>query len=272
LVQGEGSVDDVVRGIEWFSRSQWAEVVIVARGGGSLEDLWTFNEEAVARAIAACAAPVVSAVGHETDVTIADFVADLRAPTPSAAAELIVCNRQDLLERIAGGREKLAQAARYRFAMLLRRLEQQGIQRPLGLLHRAIGRHQQRVDDFEFRMREVLRAKPAEAAARRRALEERLRGFDPRPRFAADRRRLEGAVAQAVQVARLRLARRRGRMEELAGRLRQLSPVAILDRGYAIVTTAEGAIVKDASAAPPGSTIHARLARGRIEAEVTRGE
>ena len=90
LVQGEGSIEEVCRGIEYFSRTAWADLVIVARGGGSLEDLWTFNEEAVARAIAACSVPVVSAVGHETDVTIADFVADLRAPTPSAAAELVV--------------------------------------------------------------------------------------------------------------------------------------------------------------------------------------
>src|SRR5271163_4468114 len=89
LVQGEGSIEAVVRGIEYFSASKWADVLIVARGGGSLEDLWTFNEEAVARAIAASSVPVISAVGHETDYTIADFVADLRAPTPSAAAELV---------------------------------------------------------------------------------------------------------------------------------------------------------------------------------------
>ena len=106
LVQGEGSVEEVVRGIEYFSRTKWPDVVIVGRGGGSLEDLWTFNEEAVARAIAACAVPVISAVGHETDVTIADFVADLRAPTPSAAAELVVCTREELLERIAAARRQ----------------------------------------------------------------------------------------------------------------------------------------------------------------------
>ncbi len=97
LVQGAGSVEEVCRGIEYFSRSGWADVVIVGRGGGSLEDLWTFNEEAVARSIAACSVPVVSAVGHETDVTIADFVADLRAPTPSAAAELVVPTRDSVV-------------------------------------------------------------------------------------------------------------------------------------------------------------------------------
>src|SRR6201999_2590516 len=104
-VQGQGSVEEVCRGIEYFSRTEWADVVIVGRGGGSLEDLWTFNEEAVARAIAASAVPVVSAVGHETDVTIADFVADLRAPTPSAAAELVVgTTLAEVLEQVARAR------------------------------------------------------------------------------------------------------------------------------------------------------------------------
>src|SRR3954466_6407658 len=127
LVQGEGSVEEVVRGIQYFSRTQWPDIVIVGRAGGSLEDLWTFNEEAVARAIAECAVPVVSAVGHETDVTIADFVADLRAPTPSAAAELVVATRLDLLERIANARRKVTQGLRYRLAMLESRLRRQGI-------------------------------------------------------------------------------------------------------------------------------------------------
>src|SRR5262249_51821731 len=102
LVQGEGSVEQVTAGIEYFSRSGWADVVIVARGGGSLEDLWTFNEERVARAISESGVPVISAVGHETDFTIADFVADLRAPTPSAAAELVICTRQSVEDRLTG--------------------------------------------------------------------------------------------------------------------------------------------------------------------------
>ena len=127
LVQGEGSVEAVCRALEYFSGSNWAEVVIVARGGGSLEDLWTFNEEAVGRAIAACAVPVISAIGHETDFTISDFVADLRAPTPSAAAELVICTREQLLEQIGVEEHKLLQSARYRLAMAARRLHEQGV-------------------------------------------------------------------------------------------------------------------------------------------------
>jgi exodeoxyribonuclease VII large subunit len=270
LVQGEGSVDEICRGLDYFSRGGWAELVIVARGGGSLEDLWSFNEEAVARAIARCAVPVVSAVGHETDVTIADFVADLRAPTPSAAAEMIVCTRQELLDRIAGCRQKLQHAMRYRFAMLARRLQQQGIERPLGLLHRAIGRQAQRVDELEFRLRDRLRTRIERYARAQRSLATRLRHFDLRPRLAADRRRLDRAHAAAAQSIRWQLARRRGKVEQLAAKLSQLSPLRILERGYAIVTNESGAIVKESAAAPEGSEIHVRLARGGLDAHVTK--
>jgi exodeoxyribonuclease VII large subunit len=148
-VQGEGAVDAVCRGIGFFSRSGWAEIVIVARGGGSLEDLWTFNEEEVARAIASCSIPVVSAIGHETDFTIADFAADLRAPTPSAAAELVVCTREQLLDQIGARRKALAQALRYSLSMAAKRLHTQGIDRATTTIHRSIGRAFQRVDELE---------------------------------------------------------------------------------------------------------------------------
>ena len=267
-VQGEGSVGEVCRGIEYFSRTRWADLAIVARGGGSLEDLWTFNVEAVARAIVACSVPVVSAVGHETDVTIADFVADLRAPTPSAAAELVVCTRDELLERIAVARSKAIQAERYRLAMLERRLRQQGIDGALSLLHRRVGRGLQRIDEQEFRLRERIRAVVDHRESIRRALETRLRRFDMRPRLAADRRRLDAAESLAIQSMRGHLARRRSRLEQLSAKLSQLSPLRILERGYAIVSNREG-ILKDAAAAPPGSTIHVRLAKGELDASVS---
>ena len=267
LVQGEGSVEEVVRGLEYFSRTGWPDVVIVGRGGGSLEDLWTFNEEAVARAIAACSVPVISAVGHETDVTIADFVADLRAPTPSAAAEMVVCTREELFDRIAAARAKATQAVRYRLAMLERRLRQQGIDRALGTLHRRIGRGLQQTDEYEYRMRGSLRAAIDSRERTRRTLEARVRQFDVRPRLAAGRRRMEAAHHAAREVMRARLAPCRGRLDRLAAQLSQLSPLRVLERGYAIVSNQAG-VVTDAVTAPPASRIHVRLHRGALDAVV----
>jgi len=267
LVQGEGSVDDVCRGIEYFSRTKWPDLVIVGRGGGSLEDLWTFNEEAVARAIAACSVPVISAVGHETDVTIADFVADLRAPTPSAAAELAVPNREDLEARVSAARVKAGQALRYRLAMLERRLRQQGIDRALSLLHRRLGRGLQRIDEQEYRLRERIRYAIDARERGRRALQARLERFEVRPRLAANRRRMELADRRAIDAIRMRLSRRRSRFEQLAAHLSQLSPLRILERGYAIVSNDSG-ILKDAALAPPGSSVHVRLAQGELAAKV----
>jgi exodeoxyribonuclease VII large subunit len=261
-------VEEVCRGIEYFSRTKWPDVVIVGRGGGSLEDLWTFNEEAVARAIAACAVPVISAVGHETDVTIADFVADLRAPTPSAAAEMVVCTRDEVFERIAAARAKSAQAVRYRMAMMERRLRQQGIDRALNTLHRRIGRGLQQTDEREYRLRERLRAAIESRERARRGLEARLRQFDVRPRLAADRRRLEAAHQGVLQLMRAGLGERRGRLERLSAHLSQLSPLRVLERGYAIVSN-EAGIVTDAAAAPPASRIHVRFHQGALDAVVS---
>ena len=270
MVQGEGSIEAVVRGIEYFSGSKWADVVIVARGGGSLEDLWTFNEEAVARAIAASSVPVISAVGHETDFTIADFVADLRAPTPSAAAELVICTQEQLIEQIGVSEHKLLQSIRYRLAMAARRLHQQGVERASAVLHRNIGRMQQRVDELEYRLRERVNGR---ASLRRKRMEEltaRLRSLDLRLRFAAARRRLENADGAALRIMRLRLTRAQNRLVPLQAHLTQLSPLKILDRGYAIVTNAEGRIVKEPDEVPVGSEVQVRLAKGNIAAQVIR--
>ncbi len=271
-VQGESAVEDVCRGIEYFGRTGWADVVIVARGGGSLEDLWTFNEEAVARAIAASPVPIVSAIGHETDTTIADFVADLRAPTPSAAAELIVCTRQELLDRIEAARRKLAQAARYRLAMAARWLHQQGIDRAVTVFHRAIGRRLQRIDDSTRRLRDTMREQVEARHRTCRSLEARLRHFDLRPKLARDRRRLESANQTLEQLLRMQMLRRAGRIDSLAAKLSQLSPLRILDRGYAIVTNDAGQIVNASGMAPVKSNISVRLASGHLEAKVTKSQ
>ncbi|MBM3793871.1 MAG: exodeoxyribonuclease VII large subunit [Acidobacteria bacterium] len=268
LVQGIGSIEEVVAGLEYFGRGDWAEVVIVGRGGGALEDLWTFNEESVARAIAASKVPVISAVGHETDFTIADFVADLRAPTPSAAAEMAVPNRDDFTDQLKQRTERLGHAIHLVIARGQSRVHQLGIDRPTASLQRRLDRAGQRVDDLELRARDHARRA---LAARRRALEEveqRLRRQDLRLHLAEARRRLTAATqrAETLAVARLQTAHRR--FSPLPAALAQLSPLRVLDRGYAIVESATGHVVTDAAQVQSGDAIGVRLARGRVQATV----
>ena len=269
-VQGEGAIEEVTAGIDWFSQSGWPDVVIVGRGGGSLEDLWTFNEEAVARAIARSAVPVVSAVGHETDVTISDFVADLRAPTPSAAAELVIGTRREFLDRIEAARVCLARGIRFRLTDAAGRLHRQGIERASALLQRSLGRRLQHVDDLEYRLRGTLREALARNGRRALDLDARLRRMDLRLRFAAGWRRLEAAERDAAERVRMRMVLVRGRLDSLSAQLAHLSPLRILERGYAIVQDESGRVIKDASAAPVKSSLDVRLARGRLRAKVTR--
>jgi exodeoxyribonuclease VII large subunit len=243
-------------------------VVVIARGGGSLEDLWTFNEEAVARAISVCPIPVVSAIGHETDVTIADFAADLRAPTPSAAAEMVIGTRQELLNRIQTLRARAVQLARFRLATLVRRLHEQAIDRATTLLNRNLARRTQRVDDAEERLRNAMRRQLAAHERTRRALEEKLRYFDLRPRFRRDRERMNIASARVEALIRAGLNQRRQRFAMLDAKLTQLNPRLVLSRGYAIVIADGGAIVREAADAPAGSDVKIMFARDGVRATV----
>ena len=268
-VQGPGSVEDIVRGLEYFGRSGWAQITVIARGGGSLEDLWTFNEEAVARAIAASPIPVVSAIGHETDVTIADFVADLRAPTPSAAAEMIVCTRQELLDRIGASRNRASRAIHLRLAILARRLHEQAIDRAQALLHRSLARRMQRVDDAGERLRVAIRQRLAGRERARRSLEELLRYFDLRPRLRRDRERLNDLAVRSASTMRRQMTQRRQRFERLSTKLTQLDPRLVLSRGYAIVLNEQSRIVREAADAPVGSDVKLVLAKDALTARVT---
>jgi exodeoxyribonuclease VII large subunit len=264
-VQGEGAVEQVVAGIDYFSKSGWAEVVIVARGGGSLEDLWTFNEERLARAIVRSSVPVISAIGHETDFTIADFVADLRAPTPSAAAELVIRSRQSLFEVLDSCTIKLTQTARLNLAMRARALHRISVDRVT--LHRAIGRRMQRVDEMEYRAKDLIRG----SLDRRKKALERMRSglaqLDVRLKFAAARRRIESSEGRILQSMRLRVSGVRGQLASLDAHLKQLSPLKILDRGYAIVER-EGKIVKAPADAPADSEVMIRIAQGKLRGRI----
>ncbi len=269
LVQGEGAAEEVCRGIQYFSQTEWADVLIVARGGGSLEDLWTFNTEAVARAIAASKIPVISAIGHETDVTIADFVADMRAPTPSAAAEILSLTHENILERMRAWERQLIRGMRYRLERASNALQKRGAERVAGMLSRSIGRKLQVVDDCEYRLKASIRARLERAADRRRSLENRLRRRDQRLQLERAKNRTEAACALLGREIRNRIAKRRERLEILAAVLEQLSPVKVLERGYAVVFDEGGRLLKDASEVKVGANIKVRLAAGTVGAKVT---
>lgn len=268
-VQGEGAVETICEGIDHFSRSGWADVVIVGRGGGSLEDLWAFNDEAVARAIRASAPPVISAVGHETDFTIADFVADLRAPTPSAAAELVVKDQAEVRRSLDISRQHSIRSLSHLMNVLRRRLGERGVERATRLLQTRIGRYQQRVDESAGAMESGLRLRSSAARRRLEDLDRRLRQQDLRLRLARARARLDQSDTLLQQRISSRLSECRRLAGPLHARLEALSPLAVLDRGYAVVQTPEGAVVSAAAQAPPGTDVKIRLARGRLGATVT---
>jgi exodeoxyribonuclease VII large subunit len=268
-VQGEGSVESVCRGLEYFSGSGWADVVILARGGGSLEDLWTFNEEAVVRAIAASQVPVVSAVGHETDFTIADFVADLRAPTPSAAAELVVGTREGWLEIVINCEKHLDRSMRFRLSEASRRLHQQGIDRAVALLHRRVGRGLQAVDELDRAMRETVTRRLTVNVRKLQEFDQRLRRTDMRLKLAQGRARIDALEQTAGHAVRDGLRRSTAQLEPLAEALRHLSPLTVLDRGYSIVQTRDGTVVRSPAQAPPSTALRILTAGGHFEAVAT---
>ena len=267
-VQGENAAGEIARGLRWFSESGWPDVVIVGRGGGSLEDLWAFNEEIVARAIAASAVPIVSAVGHQTDFTIADFVADLRAPTPSAAAELVAPSKAELLAGVRGLNGRLTQAVRYRIARAARRLVESGVERPAAIVRRRIQRLWQRNDELELRMRERIIGCIRAAEKRLRSSQHALAERDLRVRLARGRARLEKLDDALAPGIWLRVERAGRRLDGLDRALGSLSPVAILERGYAIVSDTENHIIRDAAVTTPGQALHVRLHRGRLDVKV----
>jgi exodeoxyribonuclease VII large subunit len=268
-VQGDGSVEQLCRALNYFSESRWAQVVILARGGGSLEDLWSFNEEAVARAISECKVPVVSAIGHETDFTISDFAADLRAPTPSAAAEIIVCTRESLLEQIAACRTKATQAMRYQLLCCSRDLHQRGTTQATTLLHRALSKRAQRVDDLDHHLRDRAR-RFVEAQSRRLAsVVQRLHATDLRLQLARNRHRQQVSTERIMSAMQSRMRQARHREEATGAHLMQLSPLGVLARGYAIVEDARRHILLSSSETRAGERLHIRLHKGELTGVVS---
>jgi exodeoxyribonuclease VII large subunit len=267
-VQGLEAPIEVSAGIRYFNKARNVEVIIVARGGGSVEDLAAFNHEGLARTVASSEIPVISAVGHETDFTILDFVADLRAPTPSAAAELVIRSRQEIEEQSEGLRERLARAMRYRLLMARQSVTEMAQHGAFARMMDALGRRQQRVDELLYRMETAERRVIEQQRRRWETAAGAIRHYDVRRRLAAMREQLESRTAALGASFRTLLMRRRGRLEQLAGELGALSPVAILERGYALVFDSAGKLVKDSEQVQAGEEIRARVARGEIKAVV----
>jgi len=267
-VQGEMASSEVASGVRYFNRAKNVEVIIVARGGGSAEDLASFNEEGLARVVAASLLPVISAVGHETDFTIVDFVADLRAPTPSAAAELVIRSRQEIEEQVERLDGRLQKAMRYQLLMGRQQLTELAQHGAFGRMMDLIRRRQQRVDDLVYRMAHAERDLLERQRRRYDTLAAAVRHYDLRLVLAGVRRELDGKISSMAAAARNLLLQKSARLDRLTSQMEALSPVAILERGYALVFDTSGKLVKDAESVKTGDDIRARVARGEIEATV----
>jgi len=267
-VQGESAALEVSAGVRYFNKARNVEVIIIARGGGSAEDLAAFNHEGLARTVASSVLPVISAIGHETDFTIIDFVADLRAPTPSAAAELVIRTRQEVEEQAEGLHQRLLRAIRYRFLMKRQALTELSRHGAFGRMVDLINQRQQKLDDLLYRLERAERQIFERNRRRWELAAAAVRHYDVRRMLAGIRQELDARVAAMAAGARNLLLQRRSRWERLAARLEGLSPVAILERGYALVFDSSGKLVKDAAQVKPGEEISARLAKGEITAAV----
>jgi exodeoxyribonuclease VII large subunit len=269
-VQGDAASFEVAAGVRFFSQRKTVDVIIVARGGGSAEDLAPFNNEGLARTVATSVIPVISAVGHETDFTIIDFVADLRAPTPSAAAELVIRSRQEIEDNASALHDRLVRAMRYRLLMgrqALTELPQHGA---FARMMEVIRQRQQKLDDLTHRMELAERAVIEKSRRRWETISAAVRHYDVRLVLAGMQKELDSRTTALAAVMRNVLLQHRVRSERLETALQSLSPLAILDRGYALVFDSTGKLLKDADAVKIGEEISARLAQGQIQAAVTK--
>ena len=269
-VQGEGAALDIARAMAAIGKVKGVDVVIVGRGGGSLEDLWAFNEEVVARAIAGCPVPTISAVGHETDVTIADFVADLRAPTPSAAAEVVVARKDDFgarIDRLGHRVETVMQGRLHRIRARMGTIES----RPgyAGFAMRVAMRGR-RADDLSHQLLRAVRGDLGRRERGYQTLRLALERFDVRRRLGAIRTRLVGVDGRLKSSADRRVHAADARLRGVAARLESLSPLAVLARGYAVCWNEDrSAIIRDAAALERGDRVHVKLERGELDCSVT---
>jgi exodeoxyribonuclease VII large subunit len=269
-VQGDAASHEVAEGVRYFNKQNNVEVIIVARGGGSAEDLAPFNNEGLARTIAASKIPLISAVGHETDFTITDFVADLRAPTPSAAAELVSRARQEIEEQGSVLHNRLTRAMRYRLLMGRQALTELAQHGAFAHIMEVIRQRQQKLDDLTHRMELAERNLLQQLHRRWETVSAAVRHYDLRLILSGMHKEIESKTTSLLAVTRNVLLQHRVRLERLDTALQALSPLAILDRGYALVFDKAGNLLKDSLKVNVGDEISARLANGRIQAQITK--
>jgi exodeoxyribonuclease VII large subunit len=269
LVQGDSAPLEIRAGIAWFNRTREVDLIVLARGGGSLEDLAPFNSELLARAIAASEIPVVSAVGHETDFTIADFVADLRAPTPSAAAELITAAQHRVEERLEELHRRLDRATRYTLMQVRERFLRLAAPAAFARMRDNLNLRQQRVDELTFRMESACRKQCLTASQRLQSFTSHLHRLDVSNRLRLVRQRLESLDARLLRSRSNFEFRFRSRVETIDKQLTSLSPLGVLSRGYALVYDESGALIRDAAVIRPKQKLITRVAKGSIESSVT---
>jgi exodeoxyribonuclease VII large subunit len=270
LVQGESAAAEVAAGIAYFNRTREAEVIVIARGGGSLEDLACFNSEFLAERIAASELPVVSAVGHETDFTIADFVADLRAPTPSAAAELITAAQHRVEEQVQELGTRLQRAARFRLMQARQHYGGVRVEAMIVRMMDQLHRRQQGVDELGARAELAVRKRLHTGKEALRNSEAALRRQDVVHQLRPMRERLERQIAELGRAMQRSLGIRQERLNVLEGKLQSLSPVAVLQRGYALLFDDQGALVRSVDQVQAGQRVTTRLADGSVESNVSR--
>ena len=272
-VQGDGSSADIAQAIRAISRVPGVDVIIVGRGGGSMEDLWAFNEEPVARAIASCPVPVISAVGHESDVTIADFVADRRAPTPSAAAEIVVASRDEFCHRIDRVQDRLDAAMNGRLQALSRRVHILSGRPALAGFPTRLALRGRDVTELRHRLHRGVRTRLSSQERTLGVLRRQLDAFDLGRRFESIRTRLAHTDGRLGSGMRRRVDRTQGRLRERVGRLESLSPLAVLGRGYAVAWNADRTrALRAASEVNDGDRIRVTLAEGELECDVRKTE
>ncbi len=267
-VQGIGAGEEIAAGIRYFNSRTDIDVIIAGRGGGSIEDLWAFNEEIVARAIFASGLPVISAVGHEVDVTISDFVADLRASTPSAAAEMVSGAREVLKASTTSLHERLIQSMRRLIER--RRLEHERLahNRAFEVAPNKIRDLQQRFDEVTMRTTESMRRHLSRIRQHERVLQTRLMKWDLRQTLFRRREKLAHSRQMLGSGIKAMLLRERSRLALAVGKLNALSPLAILERGYAICRDAEGGVLRDATGVVAGDRVGVVLAKGELRCRV----